>query len=256
MPNAYAHYRFATAQLALLPPDARLTVKRFRRLYDVGAHGPDMFFFSLPGTGDYRAAERFHHQTGQEFFGRVCRRLRLEPNEAATAYLYGILTHYALDSTCHPFVTATERAGTARHMEIEAEFDRFLYALDGRSTAAQRDMSAHMLLTRGEAETAAAFFPGRTSAQLSRDLRMMAQANRLIVMPEGFARRAAARLLGRFADSLLIPYEPMEKCVALDAPMLALYNEAFEKFPRLLARVQSAIARGTELGELFIPDFG
>lgn len=105
MPSTYAHYRFGVAMLSTMPADIQRTVKRFRRLYDVGLHGPDLLFFQNPllRTGNF--GRRFHQQTGEAFFSRVCRSLRLEPSEAAFAYLYGVLTHYCLDSICHQYVT-------------------------------------------------------------------------------------------------------------------------------------------------------
>ena len=44
----YAHARFAQQAAKDLPEQMRLTVQRFGRLYDVGAYGPDFFFFYQP----------------------------------------------------------------------------------------------------------------------------------------------------------------------------------------------------------------
>ena len=96
MPSSYAHYRFGLKALEFLPPEGKRAVRRFRSLYDVGLHGPDLFYFyALPMKGRVTAlGSKFHGMTGEEFFSRVCKHLRLEPNEAAVAYLYGVLTHY------------------------------------------------------------------------------------------------------------------------------------------------------------------
>ena len=45
MPSVYAHYRLGVALLPTFPADARRTIQRFRRLFDVGLHGPDIFFY-------------------------------------------------------------------------------------------------------------------------------------------------------------------------------------------------------------------
>ena len=75
MPAAYAHYRFGAAMLNAMPGDISRSVKRYRRLYDVGLHGPDLFFFYNPliSTKAGKLGGKFHSQTGQEFFTRVCR---------------------------------------------------------------------------------------------------------------------------------------------------------------------------------------
>ncbi len=43
MPSTYAHYRMGAALLPMLPADVRRVIQRFRRLFDVGLHGPDIF---------------------------------------------------------------------------------------------------------------------------------------------------------------------------------------------------------------------
>ncbi len=94
-----------------MPADIRRTVNRFRRLYDVGLHGPDPFFYYNPimhtKVGDL--GHKTHKLSGREFFERVCRSIRLEPSEAAEAYLYGVLCHYCLYSVGHPFIKEMDR---------------------------------------------------------------------------------------------------------------------------------------------------
>lgn len=79
MPSTYAHHRFGTALLRTMPGDVRRTISRFPRLFDVGLQGPDIFYYSSPllKTNTSFLGIRFHEQTGQEFFQRVCRVVRL-----------------------------------------------------------------------------------------------------------------------------------------------------------------------------------
>ena len=44
----YAHYRFGKQLLPQLPADVRQCIQRFRRMYDMGLHGPDIFFYHNP----------------------------------------------------------------------------------------------------------------------------------------------------------------------------------------------------------------
>ena len=168
MPATYAHYRFGCQMLGAMPADMSRTAKRFRRLYDVGLHGPDLFFYYRPGIpAKLRVlGHKFHIQTGREFFSRICRNLRLEPSEAAQAYLYGVLCHYALDAACHPYVEEQCREGLLSHTRIETEFEAFLFDLDGKRTSAQRDLSRHIQLTPGECETVSRFYPGAEGRQI------------------------------------------------------------------------------------------
>ena len=47
MPAAYTHYRFGRDVLRLLPPEKRQIIASHRALYDIGLHGPDIFFFTI-----------------------------------------------------------------------------------------------------------------------------------------------------------------------------------------------------------------
>ena len=129
MPSTYAHYRFGIQMLPQMPADVRRTIQRFRQLFEMGLHGPDIFFYNSPliktNVGFWGA--KFHEQTGEDFFTRVCRNLRLEPSEAAAAYLYGVLCHYCLDAHCHPYVHKTAEKGEVTHAQLETEFERYFW---------------------------------------------------------------------------------------------------------------------------------
>ena len=134
MPSTYAHHRFGTALFRTMPGDVRRTISRFPRLFDVGLQGPDIFYYSSPllKTNTSFLGIRFHEQTGQEFFQRVCRVVRADKSEAAKAYLFGVLCHYCLDSVCQSFIAEHAQLSGVPHLEIETEFDRFLLEKDGK----------------------------------------------------------------------------------------------------------------------------
>ena len=105
MPANYAHYRFGIQALEQLSPDLKRPIQRFRRMYDVGLHGPDLFFYYNPLMQNSLAAlaRRTHALAGREFFTQACEILKKNPSEAGQAYLYGLLCHYCLDSALHPW---------------------------------------------------------------------------------------------------------------------------------------------------------
>ena len=86
MPASYAHYRFGKLLLPQLPSDVRQCIQRFRRMYDVGLQGPDIFFyhniFRKTATGELGSV--IHRQTGRDFFPVAC---RAAASDAARAYL-------------------------------------------------------------------------------------------------------------------------------------------------------------------------
>ena len=258
MPATYAHYRFGSQMLQLMPADMGRTAKRYRRLYDVGLHGPDIFYYYPPGIpGKTRMlGYRFHLQSGKEFFGRVCRTLRLEPSEAAQAYLYGVLCHYALDAACHPYVEEQCRDGLLSHSRLETEFDAFLFEKDGNRTT---DLSRHIRLAKGESQTITRFYPGAQTKQVEDSVKSMAAIRKLLALPEADPRRwltkAVSAVSREFAHMVMGP-EPDIRCQALLEPLLGCYEQAVERFPGMLNQLGAHLTYNAPLGEEFSPIFG
>lgn len=252
MSSHYAHYRFGAQVIQHLPPEAKRSVRLFRSLYDVGLHGPDIFFYHNIFFKDNIVAlgSKYHNMTGEEFFTPICKRLRLEPNEAALAYLYGLLTHYCLDSTMHPFVYEATADGQIGHTELETEFDRFLLQKDGKPHPNTFDCSPHMRLTDGECETVAKFY-GTTPTAVKVSVKSMASTVKFVSMPNGNARRMVeGALRGRLRENFM-GRTPNKNCAHLDEDLMALYDQALEKFLVMVAALQAHMSRNAPFGELF-----
>ena len=254
MPFNYAHYRFAARLLPGIPKNVQSTVGRFRQLYDVGLHGPDIFMCRGPVLR--KLSRKFHRQSGRDFFTRVVREIRLEPSEGALAYLYGLLTHYCLDSLCHPFVNAQVGPG---HVEIESEFDRYLLEMDGKTPPHTQDLSRHIRLTPGGCETVARFYPPATAPQVQSCVWNMALFARVLATPEGKGRLLMQRTLGIADDRLsrfFMTVGPNPRCAGMNAQLLALYQQAEDRFPGMLQQLLEHLHHNAPLGEEFDPAFG
>lgn len=261
MPATYAHYRFGTAMLSRMPADVSRTVKRHRRLFDVGLHGPDLFFFYKPmfDTKIGKLGSKFHHQTGREFFSRVCRSLRLDPSEEGQAYLYGVLCHYALDSHCHPLIIKWSQEGIASHSRIEAEFDRFLLEADGKIPPDDMRLTKHMALTAKECEIAARFYPGVEEKHIREGLQTMVYVRKLLELPKGPVRSAVMKTISAASETLrdmIVEAQPDPRCEALNQPLLDAYAQAGQRFPQMLQQIGSLLTYNAPLGEDFAPIFG
>jgi len=257
MPSHYAHYRFAAGVIPDLPPQAQRLVRQFRGLYDVGSHGPDIFFYHNIFFRDKQVAlgQQLHQHSGEDFFTPVCKHLRLEPNEAAMAYLWGVLAHYCLDSVMHPLVleqTADEKIG---HAELETEFDRFLLQMDGKRQPNTFDCSPHIRLTKGESATVSEFYPGTSPGAVAASVRNMAAAVRLLAMPNGNLRRTLESAATPRLKQHFMGRTPNRSCVHLNEAMLASYDEAAAQFPAMAAALQAHLAHNAPLGELFAGTF-
>ncbi len=257
MPSHYAHYRFGVKALELLPADAQRAVRRFRSLYDVGLHGPDIFFYHNIFFRDkvVNLGKEFHCRSGEDFFTPLCKHLRLEPSEAATAYLWGLLTHYCLDSTVHPLVLDETASGEIGHVELETEFDRFLLKLDGKPQPNTFDCSPHIRLTDGECATAAAFYNGVSPGAVKRSVNAMAKSVKLLAMPNRDFRRTLEKAAPGNLKQHFMGRTPNKTCAHLDEPMLALFDEALAKFPAMTAALEAHLCHNAPLGQLFEPSF-
>jgi hypothetical protein len=260
MPSTYAHYRFGLAMLEKFPGDSRRTIQRFRRLFEVGLHGPDIFYYQLPGLNKSTSflGIKFHEQTGQEFFQRVCRGIRMEKSEAAQAYLYGALCHYCLDSVCDPYMKEQCAAEGVTTLRLETEFDRFLLESDGKVPACSQDLSPHLKLTPGEWETVAKFYPPATARMVKDSLNNMMFVLKLLATPEGARRTALSKgvkILGKDFAGAVMGSEPDPKCAHLTEGIMEKYREAEERFPAMLTQIQALMTYNAPLDEYFTITF-
>lgn len=259
MPANYTHYRFGVQMLAAMPADLARVVKRYRRLFDIGLHGPDIFFYNpLLKKKFGRPAPYFHNQSGKDFFTRACRAIRMEPSEAATAYLYGILCHYSLDSIFHPYILH-EAATKGEHLSMETEFDRYLLEQDGKTPPHTIDISGHIKLTPKECEVVATFFPGISASEIGFCIKTMATVVRTLAVPDGARRKAleaSIRAGGATAASVLMTHTPNERFTYLHQQFAEFYQQAAERYQTLLQQLNAHLTYNAPLGEDFAVSFG
>ncbi len=255
MPANYAHYRFGKLALPTLPGSARQCIGRFRRMYDIGLHGPDILFYYNPimDTPVGQLGHSYHTWSGQKFFEQACKQA---DSEAARAYLYGLLGHYCLDSLCHPCVNRLVDIGEVRHIALESQLERRLLAADGEPSPATFDMSGRLRLTRGECMTVAQFYPPATGANIHRSMKLMRFCVHFLASPR---RAQREKLLIRFKPELcdiLIPETENEEMSLYVDELVELYGQALERFPRMVEALIAHMETGKPLGEDFAPTFG
>lgn len=260
MPSPYAHYRFGSRMLPSFPGDVRRTIQRFRKLFDLGLYGPDVFYYATPllKTNAGFLGIKYHEQSGKDFFIRVCRMLRLERPEAGIAYLYGLLCHYCLDSLVHPFVLEQVAAGKATHVQIETEFDRYLLEQDEKTPPHTQDISPRMKLTPGEYDAVAKFYPPASGRDVQAAVKAMGVTLRLLAAPAGPRRKmveTAVNLTGKELKGMLMTIGPDPVCCDLNEQMLTLYEKAEAQMPELLQQMLSHMTYGGPFGDEYLPPF-
>ena len=130
MPANYACHRFGCSAISMLPGDLQRKARLFRRLFNAGLHGPDLFFYYSPWRDTAAGAlrDRYHSMSGRDFFSQAAVSLKQAPSEGGIAFLYGLLGHYCLMSRLSPLL----KDGPVSATELEVELDRYLLSLDGR----------------------------------------------------------------------------------------------------------------------------
>lgn len=130
MPAIFAHYTFGAEALADFAAPMRRIVCAHRGLFDLGLQGPDFYFFD-----QFQALRGKHYsKTGSALHHGSCEKLLLalegeggrRPTSAELAYLFGLIGHFALDSTAHPAIERWVAELAYDHHRLETEFDRYL----------------------------------------------------------------------------------------------------------------------------------
>ena len=164
MPSTYAHRRFGADVLQQLPAALQDQIGKNRALFDVGLHGPDLLFYYHAAKSNPVSAlgNAMHEQPGRVFFTRARGVVNTARNKnAALAYALGFVCHFALDSTCHPYVERYTRESGVSHCEIETEFDNALMREDGLDPI-KFFTASHIKPSRERAEVIAPFYEGVT----------------------------------------------------------------------------------------------
>mgnify|MGYP000896564501 CR=1 FL=1 len=107
MPTTYTHYAYGQDVFKKLPEQIQKSIEPYMDYYNIGVHGPDILFYyhSYHKNSVNQYGIKVHHEPAREFFKRAFKVFQVQKNKrAACAYLAGFMTHFILDSTCHPYV--------------------------------------------------------------------------------------------------------------------------------------------------------
>lgn len=233
MPSTYAHYRMGKEVMEQVPQKERSIMEENLDLYMIGLHGPDILFYygALWNNPVNAVGFGLHNQSGRSFFETACEAIKKSGNrQAALAYAYGVLNHFALDTTCHRYVDEQiERSGLT-HTEIEVGFDSSLMRLDGYDPVGHV-LTDHIHPTEGNAEIISGFYSGVTAKQVKKSLRSMIFYNKLLLARTPFQRNAIYAILkatGNYKEmhGLIVTPEENPACEESNERLLELYEQA------------------------------
>ncbi len=210
-----------------------------RDLFALGALGPDIYFFDrLPPT-PFRPNQKRHGNRLHDTDCAVLARAFLEQaDESLLPYVYGFLTHIALDSTVHPYICALYSGPD--HTRFEGDIDAIFY-----ERFRDRIPFASVLNTPKELDALDALITSVSNATVSagvpgayaRSLRKMLRLFPVLYDPRGKRFHAVAkaeRLIGKdgvlSAFMLAAPRHYFEDCMN-DAHRV-WHAETFPDVPR------------------------
>ena len=263
MPSTYAHRRFGADVLALLPDGLRATLEQHRELYDIGLHGPDLMFYykALQSNPVNRLGNTMHEQKGEVFFTRARTVVENAPDkDAALAYVLGFVCHFALDSTCHPYVEAYTRQSGVSHCEIETEFDDMLLRRDGHDPKSFFTAS-HIRPTAENARVIAPFYEGVTVDETLAAMKGMITVHHLLQAANPVKRwvvLTGMKVVGKYdmLHGLVADPQPNPKCVESGKRLEELYAQALPLAETLILEFVAKLDTDQPLSKAFDHTFG
>ena len=258
MPSTYAHRRFGVNVLEHLPDELRAQLEQNRELYDIGLHGPDLLFYYHAAKSNPVGAlgNAMHEEPGRVFFDRARRVVHCEADrDAALAYALGFVCHFALDSTCHPYVEQYVRTSGVSHCEIETEFDNALMREDGLDPI-KFFTASHIKPSRERAEVIAPFYEGVTVDETLAAMKGMITVHHLLQAANPIKRwvvLTGMRVAGKyeFMHGLVANPQPNPKCVQSSQKLEELYKTAVPLAVRLIEEYAENKPLGAEYQHTF-----
>lgn len=241
MPSTYAHYRMGQEVYRNLTGKPKQIIEKYKELYDIGLHGPDILFYYKPLFANpvNHVGYAMHDRPGIEFFRQASLVMqKAENKEACEAYIYGFCCHFALDVSCHGYIDEKIAESGVSHTEIEVEFDRKLMLTDGFNPLTH-NLTGHIHPTLKNAEVISPFYKNVTPQQAEQALQGIITNNKLLIAPSYFKRFLIYGLLkatGNYKEmhGLLVNYSENPQCTDSTQMLMQLYRDAEKLAERLI----------------------
>ena len=249
MPAFYAHYRFGCDVLKQLPEDIRSICTAHRGLFDIGLHGPDIYFFYHPVLPNKvnRIGHAAHKRSGRYFLQRAQKVIAsARDKDAARAYFYGLLCHFTLDSICHPYIHTAMKEFNVTHAATETAFDRALLLKDGKDPQHFDPCGHFEVNTRNAAVITPFYTPEATVALTEKSISSMVFYGRVLFTPNKALRRAIDTGLyitfhhDAIAD-MMMTTQDVPSCKLCTEHLIELYGKALELAKTLFPAAQKLL---------------
>ena len=263
MPTTYAHYKFGKDVMSALPRPLQQSIDGNRELFDIGLHGPDIFFYYRIFNKNHvnETGYRMHDEFADIFFKHAAEVIACaEDKSAARAYIYGFICHFALDSECHKYVEKMIQVSGISHSEIEMEFDRKLLTEDFINPVTYL-ATKHIHPTEKNAEVIAQFFDGISAEETKKSLSYMILCHKLLLAPKQAKRKTlfcGLKLIGQYESihGMIMSETPNPACEEYSELLKKLYAGAVPLAAGLILQYQKVLFQEAELPGRFHETFG
>ena len=259
MPTTYAHDRFGREVYEQLPANLKKIIRENKKLYLIGLHGPDIFFyyhpFSKNRVSDYGTF--LHEQTASVLFEDEVKKYQQSPSEAMEAYLLGFACHYLLDSTCHPYIGKFVDYTGISHAKIETSLDQYFMLEDGLDPLVYRPASPICPHTDGN-KVIHRCFPEIGETEIVECLKGMKLWTRITICRSSAVRSlllGAMKLVGCY-DSMggrVMPGRPQKECEAGTRNLV--HERALAEAPQELVKLDEVLHGNGTLSPRFDHNF-
>ena len=171
MPTTYTHYIYGQEVFCLLDKKIQKKIQPCIDYYNIGVHGPDILFY-------YRAfcknevnqyGVKVHDRTMEEFLRHAFFVYQRQGQRRGHAcYLAGFMTHFILDSTCHPYIRQRIEETGISHAEIETDWD-YLMMKKMKENPLTYKAARHIRAQKDMARVIAPYY-GKKTKQVQRSL--------------------------------------------------------------------------------------
>lgn len=262
MPAAYAHYRFGKEVLSCLPSIYKKSIENYRELYDIGLHGPDILFYYRPLSSNSinKAGNAIHDKPAAQFFSKMTEKLGASENqEALRAYLFGFICHFALDSTCHPYIEKITHASGISHTELETELERYYMKKDDIDPMAYIPIQ-HIHPSDFNSQVIAPCFE-LTEAEIKASLKGMITSHKLLHAPQNLKRSIlylGLKLTGNYdyMQGLIMKPDANPDCKKYCIFLDTLYQDAVTVATSLIQQYANVLEHTADLSPRFDLTFG
>ncbi len=259
MPTTYTHYRFGMDVLSQLPDSLKKEIEKNLSLYHIGLHGPDILFYykALSRNKVNRYGSFLHDQSASDFLSAQKKVLSsLSDGTSSVSYLYGFISHFILDTYCHPYVGEIEHITGLSHSEIEADFDRLLLVKDGLNPVSAK-LTSHLKVNTEIAASISKFYPDwMTAEHITQALQSMIKLLDFLVAPQKLKRFFINFILKRSGNydsmhGLIINYEPNPVLIPHCEKLYAIYQASIPICIKSILEYQDFLQHDTVLSEVF-----